>query len=432
MSTKVILRCIGRPFLMLLVCTICPAQDRRTSQTQSQSQPVLSTDLEEQDIRVVLEANKGGVKTYGTGIRKNQAGRVCGIDLGPRPKFHMVNKDVNDATLKALGCFSDLEELNLSCCTGISDEGLRHLAKLRKLKSLHLDGDTYRPENPRSQAPGGWDIRMSCTNDGIAHLAALTNLEVLNLSNSMISDEACVHLAKLTNLRKLVVISTRITEQKFREMKGALPNCQIISRSNSGRSAESPNAERRHRPSAMTVPSPAWRSQIDQMLARAKASDPEARDDATFQLEMVVRRIGVPTAQGDKRHDRFVLGPVFENGLGLAGRQLDESLSEVEYLMQLSNVADAVTNSTSRKQLVEVYYHIERGAPHLIRAFKAPRTWTDPNGERTAKATFIEFSVGNVKLEKPDGKIVEVRLDRLSKADREWVRRRIFCSPQRN
>jgi hypothetical protein len=49
------------------------------------------------------------------------------------------------------------------------------------------------------------------------------------------------------------------------------------------------------------------------------------------------------------------------------------------------------------------------------------RTWTDSTGSHTTRAAFQGVEEGNVKLRKTDGKTITVALDRLSKADQEWV-----------
>ncbi|MFH1918631.1 MAG: SHD1 domain-containing protein [Planctomycetota bacterium] len=51
------------------------------------------------------------------------------------------------------------------------------------------------------------------------------------------------------------------------------------------------------------------------------------------------------------------------------------------------------------------------------------RTWTDDTGKHKTEAEFISHEDGVVKLKKADGQVVELPLERLSGADREWVGR---------
>lgn len=50
------------------------------------------------------------------------------------------------------------------------------------------------------------------------------------------------------------------------------------------------------------------------------------------------------------------------------------------------------------------------------------RQWTDNTGAFTVEAELVEVSGNIMRLRKPDGQIVTVPLDRLSAADREYVR----------
>jgi hypothetical protein len=55
---------------------------------------------------------------------------------------------------------------------------------------------------------------------------------------------------------------------------------------------------------------------------------------------------------------------------------------------------------------------------------KAPlRTWTDSTGQRHIEAAFVGQVDGQVRLRRPDGKEVNLALEKLSPADQEWVRR---------
>lgn len=50
------------------------------------------------------------------------------------------------------------------------------------------------------------------------------------------------------------------------------------------------------------------------------------------------------------------------------------------------------------------------------------RTWTDNTGQHHVEAKFVEFKGGKVRLEKRDGKIVEMSPNRLSDDDVKWYR----------
>ena len=53
------------------------------------------------------------------------------------------------------------------------------------------------------------------------------------------------------------------------------------------------------------------------------------------------------------------------------------------------------------------------------------RKWTDSTGQYTVEAEFLDFKDGKVRLSKENSTIVAVPIERLSKADQEWVRRQV-------
>lgn len=52
------------------------------------------------------------------------------------------------------------------------------------------------------------------------------------------------------------------------------------------------------------------------------------------------------------------------------------------------------------------------------------RTWTSAAGGHTTEAEFVSMGAGKVKLRKPDGTVITLDADKVSAADREWIRKR--------
>jgi len=52
------------------------------------------------------------------------------------------------------------------------------------------------------------------------------------------------------------------------------------------------------------------------------------------------------------------------------------------------------------------------------------RTWTDNTGEYEVDAAFVSFAFGKVKLRNRAGGVITVPMERLSKEDQEWIRKR--------
>ena len=106
---------------------------------------------------------------------------------------------LKDDDLAFLNAFPDVTELMLAGATGISDEGLKHLAACKQLKSLGL-------------------ARTAVTNEGMKEVAKLKLLERLQLSHTSISDIGITNLGRQPNLRSLVLIGTSVTDKCLKEL----------------------------------------------------------------------------------------------------------------------------------------------------------------------------------------------------------------------
>ena len=81
----------------------------------------------------------------------------------------------------------------------ITDEGLKDVAKLKKLEELHLS-------------------RTMITDAGLREVAKLQNLTILILHGTKITDAGLKEVAKLQKLEGLNLISTQITDAGLREV----------------------------------------------------------------------------------------------------------------------------------------------------------------------------------------------------------------------
>jgi len=101
--------------------------------------------------------------------------------------------DTNDDDLALIsGYLPDLERLDLSG-TAVTDDGLKHVAGLRKLRELALrDTDIDGP--------------------GLVHLEALPRLSGLNLGLTMVGDESAEILSRMTGLRELLLFHAEMSD----------------------------------------------------------------------------------------------------------------------------------------------------------------------------------------------------------------------------
>ena len=100
---------------------------------------------------------------------------------------------VNDDTIRQLNKLPNLQYLQLVRTT-VTSAGVKHLGDLSQLRGLDLL------------------VAASVDNDGLRHLANLTNLETLQLLDTSVSDDGLVHLRGLTHLRALVLSGTNVSD----------------------------------------------------------------------------------------------------------------------------------------------------------------------------------------------------------------------------
>jgi hypothetical protein len=116
---------------------------------------------------------------------------------------------ITDAGLECLTNLSQLRALSFYCCSGITDDGLKHLHGLTGLKYLQL----YREDSLRAGFRG-----TLITDGGLVHLKDLASLENLNLIGQRITDKGMVEIAALTNLRGLLLRGDQITDAGLKQL----------------------------------------------------------------------------------------------------------------------------------------------------------------------------------------------------------------------
>ncbi|MHB1035957.1 MAG: leucine-rich repeat domain-containing protein [Pirellulales bacterium] len=110
-----------------------------------------------------------------------------------------IGRKIGDADLEPLECFTQLQELRLS--SPITDEGLKHVGKLRRLEILVLR------DSPITDA-------------GLQHLAGLNKLRDVGLFGTKLTDAGLQHLVRLPALRSLGLSHNRITDAGLRMLEG--------------------------------------------------------------------------------------------------------------------------------------------------------------------------------------------------------------------
>jgi hypothetical protein len=89
----------------------------------------------------------------------------------------------------------------------VSDEGLAYLAEIPSLSVLDLSG-------------------TQITDDGLRHLTGL-ELRSLRISNPQLTDDSVKHLEAMKSIRRLSVRGTKISDQAKEHLKKVIPNLDV-------------------------------------------------------------------------------------------------------------------------------------------------------------------------------------------------------------
>lgn len=132
----------------------------------------------------------------------------------------LLDGTMQDDGFAHLASCTNLQSLTLNANHGrsqFSQVAAQHLAAIRSLKHLTLDGARLNPEvmnwiAAQSDLESLSLEHTSVNFDQLRRLAALSSLESLSLSNSTLDDDAALAISSLTNLSNLDLSYTKITD----------------------------------------------------------------------------------------------------------------------------------------------------------------------------------------------------------------------------
>lgn len=136
---------------------------------------------------------------------------ICGLMTELRMTGLRAFGQMTDAALARVSALEHVTSLNISDSSQISDDGLRHLARMPQLRHLDLGGwsdrITDRGLAVLRELPSLTDVALrwqqGITDAGVAHLAACEPLEIVDLMGTRTGDDALRALAGKRHLRQL-------------------------------------------------------------------------------------------------------------------------------------------------------------------------------------------------------------------------------------
>lgn len=127
----------------------------------------------------------------------------------PRPRgLVFADLPITDAGLGGLSTFPDLTSLHILNCPNVTDEGLKRIEPLSKLRRLDLGGS-------------------GITDRGLTRLSNLKELRELSLRRTAITDDGLSHLGDLVSLEWLSLSGTSVTNDAIKALRGRLPKTEI-------------------------------------------------------------------------------------------------------------------------------------------------------------------------------------------------------------
>jgi len=145
----------------------------------------------------------------------NEDGMADLVTLKELRELDLSESIVGNPGLESLAKLSKLEKLNL-WGTRVGDTGMKYLATMTSLKTLNLDRVGFPSEN------------VVLTDDGVKQLASLENLESLHLGNAQIGKAAIESLAGLKKLKRLYIpFCADVTDEDVANLIAAIPGLQV-------------------------------------------------------------------------------------------------------------------------------------------------------------------------------------------------------------
>ena len=163
--------------------------------------------------------------------------RFCQFGLTPRGRVYGVGgclADTNVDALMQLSLLIDVSVLNLAPTPIFTDTGLEQLLLHPSLKIFGCAQNPALTDNSAAALASSSQMRWLCLNGcaitdvGVDHISEHHQLLGLYLADTQITNDCVPNLCRLTNLRLLRLQGTSVTESVRDELVAKLPKCRSI------------------------------------------------------------------------------------------------------------------------------------------------------------------------------------------------------------
>jgi Leucine-rich repeat (LRR) protein len=158
-----------------------------------------------------------------------QIGKLRGLE-----QLYMWDAQVSDEGIEQL---CDLRELQKIHCSNarITDKSIAVLAKLPRLAEMSLQGNHF-TNKALEYLSGAEQVqwlhlglgRCEIDDDGLEHAALIPNLRLLDVQQSLVTDEGLLTLKRCTKLREVWASGNAVTPEGKNRLKGEIPNIAIM------------------------------------------------------------------------------------------------------------------------------------------------------------------------------------------------------------
>ncbi len=135
-------------------------------------------------------------------------------------RLRLNGSSVTNEGLEILPRIVGLEELDL-VDTRITDDGMASVGRLERLRTLRLGLITQAFSNDAAMRIRNERFKLgTVTDDGLRHVAKLKSLESLGLNRIHLTDDGLDWLAKLPNLKRLSITRAAVTDSGLKVLSG--------------------------------------------------------------------------------------------------------------------------------------------------------------------------------------------------------------------